>query len=182
MQARRRLAVIQQHYTNPTDVSPADIAAISAATTTIDYAAYTLTHAGIIAALIQRARAGVQIRLYLDRTELEAEARGNPTLSNSPLGPLLATPNVQTKVKRSSILMHLKSYLVDGKVLRDGSANFSPLGEDQQDNSMLITDDPPTVALFVVKFTAMWNRPDNLTVAQAIATGSNPATVAHHSH
>jgi phosphatidylserine/phosphatidylglycerophosphate/cardiolipin synthase-like enzyme len=174
--------VIAQHYTNPSDVSPVDIATISAATATIDYAAYTLTHAAIIQALIERAKAGVQIRLYLDRTELEAEARGNPTLSNSPLGPLLATPNVQTKVKHSSILMHLKSYLVDGKVLRDGSANFSPLGEDEQDNSMLVTDDPPTVALFAAKFTAMWNRADNLTVAQAIATGSNPGHAAHHSH
>jgi len=39
--------------------------------------------------------------------------------------------------------MHLKSYLVDAKVLRDGSANFSSLGESEQDNSMLITDDDP---------------------------------------
>ena len=135
--------MLTQRYTNPIDVSAADVATITAATATIDFAAYSLTHPGVIAALIQRAQAGVKIRLYLDRTELEAEARGNPQLSNSPLGPLLSTVNVQTKVKESSILMHLKSYLVDGKVLRDGSANFSPLGESEQDNSMLITDDGP---------------------------------------
>ena len=159
--------MLTQRYTNPIDVSAADVATITAATATIDFAAYSLTHPGVIAALIQRAQAGVKIRLYLDRTELEAEARGNPQLSNSPLGPLLSTVNVQTKVKESSILMHLKSYLVDGKVLRDGSANFSPLGESEQDNSMLITDDRPTVALFESKFEIMWNRPDNISVAQA---------------
>ena len=115
--------MLTQRYTNPIDVSQADAAAITAATATIDFAAYSLTHPGVIAALIQRAQAGVKIRLYLDRTELEAEARGNPQLSNSPLGPLLSTAGVQTKVKESSILMHLKSYVVDGKVLRDGSAN-----------------------------------------------------------
>ena len=174
--------MLQQHYTNPIDVSAADVATITAATATIDFAAYSLTHPGVIAALIQRAQAGVKIRLYLDRTELEAEARGNPQLSNSPRGPLLSTVNVQTKVKESSILMHLKSYLVDGKVLRDGSANFSPLGESEQDNSMLITDDGPTVALFESKFTAMWNRADNLSPAQAISTGHNPGHAAHHSH
>jgi phosphatidylserine/phosphatidylglycerophosphate/cardiolipin synthase-like enzyme len=174
--------MLTQRYTNPIDVSAADVATITAATATIDFAAYTLTHAQIITALLARARAGVQVRLYLDRTELEAEARGNPTLSNSALGPLLSTPNVQTKVKQSSILMHLKSYLVDSKLLRDGSANFSPLGESEQDNSMLLTDDGPTVALFEAKFAAMWNRPDNISVAQAILTGHNPATTAHHSH
>jgi len=174
--------MLTQRYTNPFDVSTADVATIAAATTTIDFAAYSLTHSGVIAALIARAQAGVKIRLYLDRTELEAEARGNPQLSNSPLGPLLSTVNVQTKVKESSILMHLKSYLVDGKVLRDGSANFSPLGESEQDNSMLLTDDGPTVALFESKFTAMWNRPDNLGVAQAVASPQRMNSTAHRSH
>ena len=174
--------MLTQRYTNPIDVSQADAIAITAATATIDFAAYSLTHPGVIAALIQRAQAGVKIRLYLDRTELEAEARGNPQLSNSPLGPLLSTVNVQTKVKESSILMHLKSYLVDGKVLRDGSANFSPLGESEQDNSMLLTDDGPTVELFKSKFEAMWNRPDNISVAQAVATPQRIASTAHRAH
>lgn len=169
-------------YTNPVNVSAQDEAAIAAATATIDVAAYTLTHPGIIAALIARARAGVQIRLYLDRTELEAEAKGDPTVSHSALGPLLTTPNVQTKVKESSILMHLKSYLVDNKTLRDGSANFSPLGECEQDNSMILNTDPATIELFNAKFGEMWNRPDNIGVAEAVTTGRNPATVAHRTH
>ena len=78
--------------------------------------------------------------------------------------------------------MHLKSYLVDGTTLRDGSANFSPLGEGEQDNSLLLTDDANTVALFQSKFTLMWNRADNLSPAQAISTGHNPGHAAHHSH
>lgn len=174
--------MIQQHYTNPTDVSQVDVATIAAATATIDVAAYSLTHPAVIQALIARARAGVQIRLYLDRTELESEARGNPQLSNSPLGALLTTPNVQTKVKESSILMHLKSYLVDGKTLRDGSTNFSPVGEWEQDNSLLLTDDAVTIQGFQAKFTAMWNRADNISVAQAVTSGRNQGHAAHHSH
>ena len=171
-----------QHYTNPIDVSAVDVATIAAATATIDFAAYSLTHPGICAALTARARAGVAIRLYLDRTELEAEAKGNPTLNNCALGQLIAAPNVQTKVKESSILMHLKSYLVDGTLLRDGSANFSTLGESEQDNSMLLTDDAITVALFKGKFTMMWLRADNLSVAQAVARPQNMNTAAHRAH
>ena len=174
--------MILQRYSNPLDVSAADEASLAAGTATIDFAAYSLTHPGVIATLIARARAAVQIRIYFDRTELEAEARGTGSLNNSPLGPLIATPNVQTKVKESSILMHLKSYLVDGKLLRDGSANFSPLGEAEQDNSMILTDDGPTVALFQSKFLAMWNRPDNISVAQALASPRNMLSAAHRAH
>ena len=160
--------MILQRYTNPADVSQQDVDNISAARSTLDIAAYTLTHGGIIAAVAGRARAGVKVRLYLDRTEIEAEARGDATLAHCQLGVLLSTPNVQIKVKASSILMHLKSYCVDDKLLRDGSANFSPLGEGEQDNSMLVTDDSGALALWQCKFEAMWARQDNLSVSQAI--------------
>jgi phosphatidylserine/phosphatidylglycerophosphate/cardiolipin synthase-like enzyme len=174
--------MIERRYTNPGDVSQIDVVTITAATATINVAAYSLTHPAVCAALIGRAQAGVKIRLYLDRTELEAEARGNPQLSNSPLGPLLSTVNVQTKVKESRILMHLKSYVVDGKVLRDGSANFSPLGESEQDNSIELTDDPASVQGFQAKFETMWNRPDNISVAQAVASPQRMNSTAHRSH
>lgn len=174
--------MLLQHYTNPMDVSQVDAAILAGATATIDFAAYSLTHPTIIATLIKAAQDGVKVRLYLDRTELEALARGNPTLSNTPLAGLIAAPNVLTKVKESTILMHLKSYLVDGKLLRDGSANFSPLGEGEQDNSMFLTDDGPTVELFASKFAAMWNRPDNLGVAQAVQSAHNQGHAHPHSH
>jgi len=174
--------MIERRYTNPGDVSQIDVATIMADTATIDVAAYSLTHQAVITALIQRAQAGIKIRLYLDRTELEAEARGNPQLSNSPLGPLLSTVNVQTKVKESVILMHLKSYLVDGKLLRDGSANFSPLGESEQDNSIELTDDPASIASFQAKFEMMWNRHDNISPAQAIQSSARVTSAARHSH
>jgi len=161
--------MILQRYTNPADVSQQDVDNISAAKSTLDIAAYTLTHQGIITAVDGRARAGVKVRLYLDRTELECEARGDATLAHCPLGVLLSTPNVQIKVKASSILMHLKSYCVDNKLLRDGSANFSPLGEGEQDNSMFCNDDSGVLAVWQCKFEAMWARQDNLSVAQAIS-------------
>jgi len=76
---------LSTHYTNPANLAAIDAAAVSAATKTIDFAAYSLTEPDTINALLARARAGVAIRLYLDRSELEAEARGNPSLPTSPL-------------------------------------------------------------------------------------------------
>lgn len=170
----------QTHYSNPQSLVGADTAALSAATKTIDFAAYSLTEPNIVAAILNRAKAGVVVRLYLDRGELEAEARGNPAMPTCPLRDLFSIPGITIKVKRSMILMHLKSYLVDSTTLRDGSANFSPIGESEQDNSLTLTDDTAAVAAFIAKFGVMWNRPDNLTVEAAIE--QSPSYQAHRQH
>jgi phosphatidylserine/phosphatidylglycerophosphate/cardiolipin synthase-like enzyme len=163
-------------YSNPATLIPADAATLNAAQKTIDFAAYSLTEPTVIGALLARAEAGVTIRLYLDRSELEAEARGNPTLPTSPLHALLSVPRIVIKVKASMVLMHLKSYVVDGALLRDGSANFSPQGETGQDNSITLTDDPLALASFQSKFNDMWNRPDNLSVTEAVEASASYAT------
>lgn len=156
------------HYSNPDSLINLDVAILASATKTLDIAAYTLVDAELITAIHDASVRGVAVRLYLDRTELEAEARGNPSMTGKPLAMLVGLPNVAIKVKESSILMHLKSYLVDSTTLRDGSANFSTTGEIQQDNSVTFTDDAEAVGRFAAKFAAMWARPDNLTVDQAI--------------
>jgi len=66
------------------------------------------------------------------------------------------------------VLMHLKSYEVDNLLERDGSANFSEQGEQRQDNSAIFTGEWSQIGGFAQKFKAMWNRPDNLTVALAV--------------
>ena len=167
-------------YTNPSNVAGIDASAIAAAKKSIDFAAYSLTEPTVITALLQSAKNGIVIRLYLDRSELEADARGNPALPNSPLQMLLGKPNITILVKHSMILMHLKSYLIDGMNLRDGSANFSPLGESQQDNSITFTDDTVAVANFAAKFEAMWSRPDNMSVAAAIEGSASYGHVRPH--
>jgi phosphatidylserine/phosphatidylglycerophosphate/cardiolipin synthase-like enzyme len=160
--------VYTTHYSNPGSLVPVDTGVIGSAKKTLDIAAYTLVDAELIQAILQAAAQGASVRLYLDRTELEAETRGDATLSRWNGRVLQGIPNVQIKVKMSSVLMHLKSYVVDGATLRDGSANFSPEGEIQQDNSLTLTDDPAAVAAFQAKFEAMWARPDNQTVSQAV--------------
>lgn len=155
-------------YTNPATAIPLDVVRINAASRTIDIAAYTLTETTVIGALCAAAARSVAIRLYLDRSEIEAEARHDDTGTRLPIHPLLTQPSVRALVKRSIVLMHLKSYCIDGLILRSGSANWSPLGETEQDNEASWEDDPAKIELFQAKFEAMWNRPDNLSIQQAI--------------
>lgn len=174
--------MITQHYSHPESVDQIDVQTIAAATATIDVAAYSLTNPKVIAAILARAQAGIKVRLYLDRSEVTSEARGDAAMCNCALHVLFNQPNIAVLVKQSMILMHLKSYLVDGSVLRDGSANFSVPGEEQQDNSLTLTDDAAAVAAFKAKFEAMWARPDNLSVAGAIASPGSTFHRPHHQH
>lgn len=174
--------MLQTHYSNPQTVVPFDVAIIATATKTIDFAAYALDEPDIINALVAQATAGRAVRLYLDRTELCAAARGDATLQHSPFRAVLSQPNIQIKVKNSVVLMHLKSYIVDSTLLRDGSANFSVPGEEHQDNSILFTDDTQACTLFNFKFAQMWARPDNLTVQQAVTESPQRVTRPSHQH
>jgi phosphatidylserine/phosphatidylglycerophosphate/cardiolipin synthase-like enzyme len=157
------------YYSPEMNLEAQDAAALGSARETIGLAAFSLTDEAIVKVLADRAQHGVAIRIYLDRGELQAECRGDASCARIPLHELIGLANVQIRVKHSKVLMHLKSYCVDSGLVRDGSANFSEQGESRQDNSATFSVDPGIAKAFVTKFAAMWDRPDNLTVAQAVA-------------
>jgi phosphatidylserine/phosphatidylglycerophosphate/cardiolipin synthase-like enzyme len=146
-----------------------DIAAINSAKSTLDIAMYAFTDKPIANALIAAANRGVKIRLYRDKTQVKDK---NDVLKKTNL---LQAPSIKVKVKNNQFwnIMHLKAYLVDGRFLREGSANWSPAGEgascfrnscghkQQQDNTLLLTDNPKAVELFKTTFERIWNRPSN---------------------
>ena len=162
--------MFQLLYTQPAEVVTADCAQLQAATSTIDIAAYSLTHPQIISVVEAAAKRGVRVRVYLDHEELAASIRDAGGLARSPIAPLINQPNIAIRVKESSILMHLKSYCVDLKLLRDGSANLTQPGESVQDNSAIWTDEPIALARWAQKFTEMWTRPNNLSAEQIDAS------------
>ena len=157
------------YYSPETNLEARDVAVLGSAQKTIDLAAFSLTDAAIVKVLADRAAHGVQVLIYLDRGELQAECRGDATCARIPLHALIGLANVQIRVKYSKVLMHLKSYCVDSGMVRGGSANFSEQGERRQDNSATFSVDPESATAFQTKFATMWARPDNLTVAQAVA-------------
>ena len=164
-------------YSPETNLEQLDVQVLAAARSSIALAAFSLTDQAIINALVERAAHGVEESIYLDRGELQAECRGDVTCARSPIHVLIGASNVEIRVKRSKVLMHLKGYaidLFDGQgyyvyLTRDGSANFSEQGERLQDNSAIFTQDSKAGLAFSSKFRAMWARPDNLSVAQAVA-------------
>src|SRR5271166_1414453 len=104
-------------------------------------AAYVLSDARIIEALTKAAERDVIVRLYLDRSQFSEHG----LRFGAPIEALLAHPNVRARVKGEGVLMHLKAYAIDGRLLRTGSGNFSRPGLAQQDNDLIIISDRAAV-------------------------------------
>lgn len=126
---------------------------INGAQRSIDMAAYVLSDRQVVDALARAALRGVKVRVYLDGDEM----RGG-----SPIRQFTGVPNIEARIKEPGRdLMHLKSYQVDGKLLRSGSANFSISATAYQDNDIIVIDSPLAAARFRAVFERLWARPGN---------------------
>ena len=131
---------------------------ISRAKTRVDMTAYVLSDARVVDALTAAAARGVHIRLYLDPEQNGSRANAR----DSKLGALLRAPNVEARMKSSAgDLMHIKSYEVDGRWLRSGSANFSFSGEAKQDNDIVVFESAEFADAYIRRFDDIWSRRDN---------------------
>jgi len=123
---------------------------------------YSFTDRELAEELVALAHSGVKIRVYRDSREFNDEnQRGLSTTA------MLLAGGITVRVKRSRDLMHLKSYVIDGALLRTGSANWSPTGLKRQDNDVHYEVDPALAAQFEAKFESMWNRTTNVTPMSA---------------
>jgi phosphatidylserine/phosphatidylglycerophosphate/cardiolipin synthase-like enzyme len=152
------------YYSPSHNLEREDARVIRSAKRSIDAALYSATDWELCGALADAASRGVRVRVYRDREQFAEEdkrARGRETCSAQ-----LVAAGAQVRVKSSSVLMHLKSYEVDGRLLRTGSANASPSGEKQQDNDVVFVGSAAAAKGFESQFAMMWARSDNETVTR----------------
>lgn len=135
------------HYAPAENLERIDVALIDGARQSIDMAAYVLTNWPVMQALARASRRGVKVRIYLDNGMIGQRTPSPPFLA------LLDDPSIEIGVKRPGApLMHLKSYQIDGRLLRTGAANFSASGLKKQDNDLIILNDPAAAAEFRRRF------------------------------
>jgi phosphatidylserine/phosphatidylglycerophosphate/cardiolipin synthase-like enzyme len=125
----------------------------------LDIAMYAFTDEPIAHAVLDAANRGVRVYIYRDDEQFMQEQRREPYV----LELLRGNPNISIRVKGSRTLMHIKGWS-DGYVLREGSANWSRSGEQEQDNTLMLTKDPQSIQGFEHDFQHMWGRTNNLVV------------------
>jgi phosphatidylserine/phosphatidylglycerophosphate/cardiolipin synthase-like enzyme len=152
---------VEIRYAPAADLERIDLALLRQATRSIDIAAYLFVDQALIEALADAARRGVRVRLYLDggqealREGFGGRARG-----------LRGIDRIELRLKPpGSDIMHLKSYSVDRKLLRTGSANFTYSGLKREDDDLVVIRDPAAIAAFAESFEAMWRRAGNMSEA-----------------
>lgn len=132
------------HYAPRENLEHIDVALLNGARETIDFAGYIVTDRPVIDALNAAKARGVSVRLLLDHTQRHDLERLAPVLS-------------EARKKRRGPIMHLKAYLIDGRLLRTGSANFTASGLKQQDNDLVVIDDTAAAFRFEQNFERMWD-------------------------
>lgn len=135
---------VEIHYAPTENLEHYDIRLIDSAQHRIDAAIYVLSDWAIVDALKRAVGRGVEIRIVIDRMQKHAYGRFDEL-----------EPWVRYKVGNAP--MHLKAYVVDGKLLRTGSANFSASGLKQQDNDLVIVRSDLAASDFEREFSRLWS-------------------------
>ena len=116
-----------------------------------DVAMYSFTDLELAEELATLARKGVRVRVYRDREQFQQEAQWGRVTTIS----ILVAAGIEVRIKGARDLMHCKSYAIDGRMLRSGSANWSPTGLKRQDNDVRYEASPEAVERFERKFEEM---------------------------
>jgi phosphatidylserine/phosphatidylglycerophosphate/cardiolipin synthase-like enzyme len=143
-------------YAPDSNLEQSELKMLRTAKVSVDVAMYSFTDQEIAEELVRLAHTGIRVRVYRDAREvLQEEKRGSSTTAT------LLTGGAEVRVKGSQDLMHFKSFLIDGLLLRTGSANWSLTGLKRQDNDVHYEADAAQATLFETHFQTMWKRPNN---------------------
>jgi phosphatidylserine/phosphatidylglycerophosphate/cardiolipin synthase-like enzyme len=159
--------VSENHFAPDENLEQLDYDRLGEAQKRVDVAMYAFTDKYLADQLMTLSRRGVVVRVYRDMDQYKNEQRNAGEHNDDSVTELLrGEKNIHIRIKSSGRrdLMHLKAYAVDGKLLRDGSANWSASGEKAQDNNAHFTNDPAEVKGFEQQFEEMWQRSDNVAV------------------
>jgi hypothetical protein len=134
---------VEIHYAPSENLEHVDVGLLRSAHTKIDMAAYSLSDWAVIDALLDARRRGVAVRIVLDPSQQHAFDRLREIAGG-------------IRMKAPGPYMHLKSYAIDGRTLRSGSANLSASGLKQQDNDIIILREPSLANAFEARFEQLW--------------------------
>jgi phosphatidylserine/phosphatidylglycerophosphate/cardiolipin synthase-like enzyme len=136
-----------ENYFSPKDnVAAQVIRWVSSARQQIHFMAFSFTHDGIGDAMLERARTGVQVGGVFETTGSETQFSEFRRMKQAGLDVLQ---------DGSPWVMHHKVIVIDGRVVVFGSFNFSANADRDNDENLLVVDDPGLAAAFEAEYQRM---------------------------
>lgn len=131
-------------YFSPQDSGAAQIIRwIGAARQRIHFMAFSFTHDGIGEAMLERARAGVEVAGVFESRDSGTQFSEYPRLKREGLDVVL---------DGNPWLMHHKVIIIDDRITVSGSFNYSQNADRQNDENLLIVDDVSLAAAFEAEY------------------------------
>ena len=132
---------------------------ISSAQSSLDVCVFTITDDAIAAALVERHKHGVRVRVISD--DAQVWCKGNDVVELSERGiECLVDDEIavwrggrEVSVERH---MHHKYCVVDNQLLLTGSYNWTSAASTRNCENVLVTDDPRAVRAYAAEFERLW--------------------------
>lgn len=135
---------------NGNDASGKLINLYNGAQKTLDIAIYSLTYPLIVKAIGDTYRRGIKVRVLTDQTGAQ---NGSQKVAIDDL----LTVGVPVRINTHSGLMHLKMSVIDGSAATTGSYNYSSAATNENDEMLVVIDDPNFVSKCSTEFDRLWN-------------------------
>ncbi len=141
------LAKTEVYFSLYDDPETVIIENINKAEISIDVAMYTFTDKEISQAVVEAKERRVKIRIYLDRSQVEAKYSSSR---------LLVEKGLEVRVSSNNYIMHNKFAIIDGKLVITGSYNWIASASTRNDENLLVIDDEEIILRFQKQFENLW--------------------------
>jgi phosphatidylserine/phosphatidylglycerophosphate/cardiolipin synthase-like enzyme len=145
-------AAVENYFSPEDNVTEKIIVRLKVAAKKIDFMAFSFTNDDLGNAVLERAQAGVKVRGVFENTGSETQF--------SEYGKM-KTAALDVWKDGNPYLMHHKVFIVDDKTVVLGSFNFSQNAEDENDENLIIVDDPSLAAQFEAEFARVYEQAKN---------------------
>jgi phosphatidylserine/phosphatidylglycerophosphate/cardiolipin synthase-like enzyme len=125
------------------------MAQLAAAHERIDVMAFAFTSDPIADALVEARQRGVAVRVVMENRNSKGTGSAFDHLRDA---------GIDTHADGNCYIMHHKAMMIDGRKLITGSFNFTASAQNQNDENVLVIDDPSMVALYEAEFERIYDQ------------------------
>ena len=115
----------------------------------INIAMYTFTDIEIAQAILKAKDRGVNIKIYLDRSQVNAKYGKSRYFVNNGIEGI--------RISSNNYIMHNKFAVIDNKIVITGSYNWTASAGERNDENLLVIDDENIIKKYQNQFNNLWN-------------------------
>ncbi|HBY57437.1 MAG: Phospholipase D/Transphosphatidylase [Parcubacteria bacterium 32_520] len=158
------LAKVEVYFSLYDDPESIIIENIDNAKESINIAMYTFTDREIAQAILRAKDRGVDIKIYLDHSQVTAEySKSRYFVKNG----------IEVRISSNSYIMHNKFAVIDNKIVITGSYNWTASAGERNDENLLVIDDKNVIEKYQTQFNNLWNNKYSIEKYQELISKAN---------